>query len=92
MLFCSPARQFNFSIQFKRLNFLKLIFILKIIKSKKVFDREFDQVYRTSKTNRAILSMIYNPVTDELLTSAVDGLKVNNIFNIDKNFFNRLKL
>jgi len=51
-------------------------FVLKPDSSIAVFNSNFDEVSRANKTSRTILCMVYNPVTDELLTSAVDGIKV----------------
>ncbi len=56
-----------------------------------VFNHNFDEVSRANKSSRTILSMIYNPITDELLTSAVDGLKVWRLLKNEKENWKSIK-
>ena len=42
----------------------------------KVLNREFQVIAKGNVNSRTVLCMIYNPVNDELLVSAIDGLKV----------------
>jgi hypothetical protein len=41
-----------------------------------VLNREFQVIAKGNINSRTVLCMVYNPVNDELLISAIDGIKV----------------
>lgn len=49
-----------------------------------VINRQFEVVFKTENGSSSIFCMIYNPLTDELITSGVDGVKLWCLVKSDK--------
>lgn len=50
-----------------------MIFFIQVLNS------NFIEICSVGDNKRSVLCMCYNTVTDELITSGLDGVKVNNI-------------